>query len=408
MRVGLYYPWIYLTSGAERVILELSGRSRHEWTLFTSHFAPAQTFPGFAERKVVELDRVPVDRSIGAVARAAAKVMQLRLPLEELDALVVVCEGVGDLVTFRNHRIPSLCICLTPLRLVFDPEYRERTRNGRGPLARLAVAAGSLAFREIDRRAWRHYRRIFCISEEAKRRASAGRLASDDRMEVLHVGLGVDSAQPSDIFEPFFLIAGRMMWTKNIQLGIEAFRQLLRTTPAAKNFRLVIAGIVDKKSEPYLEQLRAHAEGLPVEFRVFPNDAELKELYRTCYGLLFTAFNEDWGIVPLEAMAFGKPVVAVNRGGPRETVVSGVNGFLAEPVAEEFASAMADLVNHPDEARRIGARGYEHSRRYSWSKFTERIDEAIDALRVARDGASESLPVGQKLGSAVEIARNEG
>src|SRR5207302_9764635 len=67
MRVGLYYPWIYLTSGAERVILELSGRSRHQWTLLTSHFAPEQTFPGFADRKVVELDRVPVDRSIGAV-----------------------------------------------------------------------------------------------------------------------------------------------------------------------------------------------------------------------------------------------------------------------------------------------------------------------------------------------------
>ena len=47
MRVALYYPWIYLTSGAERIILELSGRSRHSWTLFTSHFAPEQTFQVF-------------------------------------------------------------------------------------------------------------------------------------------------------------------------------------------------------------------------------------------------------------------------------------------------------------------------------------------------------------------------
>jgi glycosyltransferase involved in cell wall biosynthesis len=401
MRVGLYYPWIYLTSGAERVILELSGRSRHQWTLLTSHFAPEQTFPGFADRKVVELDRVPVDRSIGAVAKAAARVMRLQLPLEDLDALVVVCEGIGDLVMFRNNRLPSLCICLTPLRLVFDPAYRERTLRGRGALARMAVASGSLAFRELDRRAWRRYRRIFCISEEVKRRAAAGRLASEERMEVLHVGLGVDSIRPSDVFEPFFLIAGRMMWTKNIQLGIEAFRRLLETTPAAKGFRLVIAGIVDKKSESYLASLRAQADGLPVDFQVFPSDAELMELYRTCYGLLFTAFNEDWGIVPLEAMAFGKPVVAVNRGGPRETILPGINGFLEEPTPEAFATTMAELVNDPEKARRIGVRGHEHTRQYSWTKFTERVDEAIDALRVAQDGASDSLPLRQELGSAV-------
>jgi glycosyltransferase involved in cell wall biosynthesis len=197
-------------------------------------------------------------------------------------------------------------------------------------------------------------------------------------MEVLQVGLGVDSPAPSEIFERFFLIAGRIMWTKNIQLGIEAFRSLLATVPAAGNFRLVIAGIVDKKSEPYLAELRAMAANLPVEFRIFPSDAELSDLYRTCYAVLFTAFNEDWGIVPLEAMAFGKPVVAVNSGGPRETVIPGVNGFLEEPAAQAFGDRMAQLVNDPEGARQMGVRGHLHSRRYSWTNFTARIDAALD------------------------------
>jgi glycosyltransferase involved in cell wall biosynthesis len=105
--------------------------------------------------------------------------------------------------------------------------------------------------------------------------------------------------------------------------------------------------------------------------------------------------------VPLEAMAFGKPVVAVNRGGPRETILPGINGFLEEPTPEAFATTMAELVNDPEKARRIGVRGHEHTRQYSWTKFTERVDEAIDALRVAQDGASDSLPLRQELGSAV-------
>jgi glycosyltransferase involved in cell wall biosynthesis len=381
MRIALYYPWIYLTSGAERVILELSGsRSRHEWTLFTSHYAPSQTFPEFANRRVVELDRVSVDRSLASVAVAASKLLRLHIPMEEFDALVVVCEGIGDLVVFRNDSHPVLCLCLTPLRLVFDAEYRARTLLGRGPFARLAINAGSRVFRTIDRMAWKRYRRIVFISEEAQRRAVNGRLTEQDRVEVLHVGLGVDAADPSPVFEPFFLIAGRIMWTKNIQLGIEAFRRLLDTSPAAQQFSMVIAGMVDKKSEAYLAELKRLAEGLPIEFRIAPSDAELAGLYSRCYGVLFTPFNEDWGIVPLEAMAFGKPVIAVNSGGPRETVVSGVNGFLEEPCGQAFAKRMVQLVEDPDAARRMGASGHAHSRRYSWSAFTERIDVAIEEL----------------------------
>lgn len=378
MRVALYYPWIYLTSGAERVILELSGRSRHEWTLFTNHFAPHQTFPELSNRNVVELARVSVDRSIPEVARAAYHVFRSRIPMEEFDALLVVCEGIGDLVVFKNDLRPALCICLTPLRLVYDPAYRARTVDRKGLMARMAINLGSAAFRAIDQYAWRHYQRIFCISEEVKRRAIAGGLAAADRLEVLHVGLGVDSPAASDVFEPYFFLPGRIMWTKNLQLGIEAFRHLLRHCPEAAGFRLVIAGIVDKKSECYLAELRQLASGLPVEFHVFPSDEELKRLYRNCHAMLFTAFNEDWGIVPLEAMAFGKPVIAVNAGGPRETVTPGVTGYLEEPTAAAFGTRMAELVKDRGKAKQLGLNGHEHSRKYSWHTFTERIDSAVD------------------------------
>ena len=46
MKVALYYPWVYLTSGAERTILELTAHSRHQWTIFTNRFDPDGTFPG--------------------------------------------------------------------------------------------------------------------------------------------------------------------------------------------------------------------------------------------------------------------------------------------------------------------------------------------------------------------------
>ena len=62
VRVALYYPWIYLTSGAERTILELSGRSRHDWVLYTGHFEPDRTFTGFRDRDVREVNSLSVRR----------------------------------------------------------------------------------------------------------------------------------------------------------------------------------------------------------------------------------------------------------------------------------------------------------------------------------------------------------
>jgi glycosyltransferase involved in cell wall biosynthesis len=96
--------------------------------------------------------------------------------------------------------------------------------------------------------------------------------------------------------------------------------------------------------------------------------------------MLFTAFNEDWGIVPIEAMAFGKPVICVNRGGPLESVQNGVQGFLEEPEPERFAGCMARLAENPDLAKRMGAAGPARARLFSWDAFVNKIDLALDEI----------------------------
>ena len=219
MRVALYYPWIYLTSGAERLILELTARSRHEWTLFTNHYDPEHTFPGFRERRVVELPRVPVDRRLGAVVRAGWRILAQRLPTEYHDALLVVCEGLGDLAVFRYGRRPVLCCCLTPLRIAFDPDYQARVLERSGLAGRLALRAATALFRRIDRRAWRRYRHVFFISRESERRALAGGLRPSGGTEILHPGAGITAARPGEAFEPFFLVAGL-----NFLVGLIAIR----------------------------------------------------------------------------------------------------------------------------------------------------------------------------------------
>jgi glycosyltransferase involved in cell wall biosynthesis len=389
MRVALYYPWIYLTSGAERVILELVRRSRHEWKLFTSHYERDKTFPELAQMDLTELKTVSVRRDVISTGRSAATILSQTLPYDDCDALFVLSEGLGDFILFRNHRKPSICYCLTPLRAAFDPVYREQAFRKRGLLGRLALRAGLAAFSAVDKLAWKKYTRIVYLSQEALNRARLAGLLLNGPTEVLYPGIGVSADRPSDRFDPFFLISGRIMWTKNVQLGISAFQRFCAAHPEAQEVRLVIAGMVDAKSATYLEELRGLAGGDPrIEFRICPTDEELRRLYAQCYALLFTPFNEDLGIVPLEAMAFGKPVIAVNRGGPTETIQHEVQGFLEEPTAEAFANRMAELYFNSSRAVAMGRLGFQHARLFSWDHFVGRIDDLLEEIA----GMGSALP----------------
>lgn len=381
MNIALYYPWVYLTSGAERTILELTGRSRHAWTVFTNRYEPANTFPGFADRHVVQLGKVSVNRSISHVIRGGVRILSQRLPLEGMDALVVVCEGLGSFVNFRAGNLPILCLCLTPLRVVYDAHYRARHLAEKNGVHRAALAAVSAAYKVVDRMAWKRYDHVYCISEEVRGRVIQGRLVPAEKVEIAHVGLGFMPEQPSGKQDSYFLLPGRIMWTKNIELGIESFKRFREEHPEFSHFRLVIAGIVDEKSKPYQARLEALAgRDTNISFRIHPSDQELHDLYDQCYGVLFTAFNEDWGIVPLEGMAFGKPVIATDRGGPRESVQDGIQGYLAPPDVKAFADRMADLASAPERCRRMGQAGRERAKLFTWDRLTQTIDDKLEEL----------------------------
>ena len=121
-----------------------------------------------------------------------------------------------------------------------------------------------------------------------------------------------------------------------------------------------------------------------VIFKRDPTESELLEAYRSSYCLLFPSLNEDWGMTPLEAMSFGKPVIAVNQGGPKESVVDGVTGYLVSPEPGAFADAMARLAGDPKLTRELGEAATDRVQMYDWSHFVERFDAYLDSLPVRK------------------------
>lgn len=385
MRPALYYPWVYLKGGAERMLVELMTRSRHDWTLYTNHFEADSTFPELSGLDVVQLGEVSVRRSLGDVSRAMVTLVTQRLDLARHDALLVVSEGLGNFVGTRSP-VPTSCICLTPLKVVYDEVTRERFfRDGVRPVHRIAFAAYEL----VDRPTWKRYARVFTNSHEVRRRLLESRLVEPGRIEVAHHGVDTETWSPRGPRERFFLVPGRIMWQKNVELVLEAWNRFKADQPEI-GFELVIAGMVDQKSRPYLQSLVAQARGrADVRFVVSPSDAELIRLYQRCWAVVFPPLNEDWGLVPLEAMACGKPVLATDRGGPRESVVDGETGFLRIDHPHAFAEAMRRLVDmSTPELDLMCAQARLRALDFPWSNFVNRIDNHVEDLAGAR--ASEA------------------
>ena len=378
-RVALYYPWIYVQSGVERSIIETVRRSRHRYTIFTNHYDRAQTFPDFAEiEDLVQLRQVAVQRSFGETLKAVQTIWRQRLALGDFDALLVHSEGLGDFLTLRNHDRPVICYCHSLQRPIYDSVYRETLLRSK-PQYRMPLACLAPLYRMATRAAWRHYQQVFVNSEETRQHVLAAGVCASDRLEVLHPGVALERIRPSWRYEPFFLYAGRIKWTKNIELAVRAFLEFKHTFARGAEWKLVVAGDVDRHSHAYLEELRELSRSEPtIEFRMKPSDDELGELYDRCSALLYPSLSEPWGIVPLEAMAHGKPVLAVNRSGPAESVVDGQTGFLLEPSVPEFAVKMAFLADHPEQVRRMGRHAVERTQLFSWDHFVDRLDEYIE------------------------------
>ncbi|PRQ31009.1 putative hexosyltransferase [Rosa chinensis] len=218
---------------------------------------------------------------------------------------------------------------------------------------------------------------------------------------VLHPAVNVNQFdEPSNSPKLNFLSINRFERKKNIDLAISAFA-MLRTLEGdmlqglnLAEASLTIAGGFDnrlRENVEYLEELRslAEREGVSnqVNFITSCSTAERNALLSQCLCVIYTPKDEHFGIVPLEAMAAHKPVIACNSGGPVETVKNGETGFLCESNPREFSLAMAKLIQEPQMAQRMGVEARRHvTESFSTKIFGQHLNQyLVDVARAKED-----------------------
>jgi glycosyltransferase involved in cell wall biosynthesis len=242
-----------------------------------------------------------------------------------------------DLVLSSSHavakgaRVPAgalhVCYCFTPMRYVWDL-YDEYFGPRAGPLTRTVMPPLAAWLRRWDRRTAADVHHFVAISRFVADRI---RRAYGRPADVIYPPVDVARFRVEEGPGDFYLVVSALTPYKRVDLAVAAASKLGR--------RLVVVG-----SGPEEARLRALA-GRTVELLGWRDDAEIALLYARCRALLFPTV-EDFGITPLEAMASGRPVIALGQGGALETVVAPGGGepatgiFFERQSVEDLAEAI--------------------------------------------------------------------
>lgn len=357
-RVALVHDWLTGMRGGEKV-LEVLCELYPDATLFTLIHNPGSVSP------LIEQMRIRTSFLQSAPFRQER--YRHYLPLFPLAVESFDFRGF-DLILSTSHAVAKgakpapgalhICYCHTPMRYVWEL-YDEYFGPGRAGLpTRLGMNLIAPRLRAWDVRTSSRVHYFLANSENVAERI---RKTYRRDADVIHAPVDTSKFSLSRRNDGFYLVVSAFVPYKRIDLAIEVFNRMGK--------RLVVVG-----KGPDFAKLKEKA-GRTIEFLGWQSDEQLVRLYGKCRALVFPGV-EDFGIVPLEAMASGKPVIAFRAGGALETVVNGTTGLFFDVQTPE---ALEQAVRIAEKARFDPAAIRRHAMKFDRSRFKKRIRDYISA-----------------------------
>lgn len=311
MRVALVHDYLVQYGGAERV-LEVLAEMFPTAPIYTLIHDPSQLYGAFSDKKIRTsfLQKLPFAKTNHRLFPALMPLAVEDLDLTAYDLVISSSNSYTKGVITRPDAI-HICYCHTPMRYAWDDYHRHfQEFNYVSGIKNLLP----LAMNYI--RLWDKISADRVDYYLANSKNVANRIKKYYRMDskVLYPPVNTEVDFDPEYKGDYYLMLGRFLPYKHYDIVVEAFAQ------NGKELHLVGSG-------PDEEKLRKIAQGKDnIKFLGRLSDEDAQREFRGCKAFVF-ASEDDFGIVPVEAMAAGKPVIAYGRGGALETVEDGKTGI---------------------------------------------------------------------------------
>ncbi len=316
-KIALFHPWLKSKGGAEKVVLELLKDKENSVDVYTWIYDRKNTFREFESYNVkIIVPKIVKIFSRFYILRGLIFPFSLfsKIDLKKYDVLLISTAGMGEFITFRNYKKGKTYAYIhTILRASYRDDIKWNLQNRyKSFLSKEFYLLATKIYRILEKKAWKKIDYAIFNSELSLERAKRHRLLKKKAFTIIYPPIEVEELSKLKTKKGnYFLYVSRINNPKRQDLLLKAWRKFVKKNPKE---RLVLLGNIENKK--FFEKIKLMVKRTRnVEIIINAPKEKLFELYANCKAVIFIPYKEDFGIVPFEALALGKPLIATNHGG---------------------------------------------------------------------------------------------
>jgi len=352
MKIAILVDSLTNKGGVQRVVLSLAKTFNAD--IYTGRYNPKTTFSELDKFniKVIGNEKLPL--------RLGSLFLKFKFKRLKLNYDFYIFLG-GEALGAAKKNKPNLWWCCTPRIWLYYTTKQDLAILGFLKRSMIRLLLPFLRFE--DKAKVKHIENIVSISENVKQRVK--KVYNRDTKVIYPF---VDIAKFRYIkSEDFYLSTARLTPDKRVDIIVEAFKEM----PDKK--LIVASGGCD------LEKIKKLAKGYKnIEVLGWISDKKLAELYGKCLVTIAASYFEDFGMIAIESMAAGKPVIAPGDKGFAETVIDKKTGLLIDPTKKNIIRAVKELT--PEKARKMRSLCEKRAKLFTKEKFIKDMKNTINEI----------------------------
>lgn len=373
MKIAVVHDRFGNCGGGERVALEIAKTLKAD-TIYTAYWEPEKTFEELKKFNIIEVNKLPDLRFEKTYALIRMLDAWKFSKIKELADYDLIWTSGMWAVFASKHNPMNIWYCHSPNRALYDLYEHFLNRYKGQPFVRWAFKTWANFWRKRDQKAIGYVKKIVANSENTRRRVQ---MAYNRDATVIHPPVDIKKFYHAES-DGYWLSVQRIMPEKRVDLQIRIFQRL-------PNEKLIIVGKAEYGTW-YERKITEMIRKTPnVEWLGRVDEKTLIDLYAHAKGVIQTAIDEDFGLVPVEAFAAGKPVLAVNEGGFRETVRLFTGKLINPPYLRNFVRAIIEFDRRDYNPNTI----QNWAKNFSVEQFRTRIRRLSELVLATREYTPE-------------------